>query len=323
MVADAMKIRNLNVRITGVGSYVPPKVVSNKEVIERGGLDTTDEWISEHAGTKERRVLDDCFGTLTMALEAGKGALVEAGKTAKDIDLIVVGTETSEYRLPAIGAFVRESLGAPDRTPAYDVNAACASFASALVGAALLLHNSQDAKTALVIGSDTMFRIQNPKNRDTAILFGDGAGAVILEKSELPDCLEITIAGSYGASEVYATRSSYFEMDRKLAKGRATDFLIEQVNSLSRKYDFYIFHQASLAVLLRVMEKTGIQNSQTHMTIDKYGNTGAATIPLTLDDALNNGKIKNGDTVVLSALGAGWECIQIAVRWRYTRKSSE
>lgn len=322
MTTNSLTIKNINVRIIGVGGYVPPHILTNKDVIERGELDSTDEWIIKHVGTKERRVLDDCFGNSTMALEAAKRALMEAGKTAGDLDLIVVGTQTAEYRLPAIGAFIRESLGASDRTPAFDINAACASFSAALINAALLLHNSRDAKTALIIGSDTMFRIQNPKDRDTVIIFGDGAGAVVLEKSELPDCLEITLAGSYGASEIFALKSDYFVMNRKLAKNRATELLIEQVNSLERKYDYYIFHQASLGVLSRVMEKTGIQNNQTHMTLDKYGNTGAASVPLTLDDALSSGKIKKGDAVVLSALGAGWECIQIVVRWQYTRKFS-
>ncbi len=369
-----MRLYNVPVTVAGVGSSLPEKSVSNQEVIERGNLDTTDEWIQEHAGIVERRTLGKGENNFTMAIKAARRAVKDAHIAPADIGLVVVGSETAEQYLPATASLVRDELQKsaerffprktrPDQSlvgtqtvvlknrlqisgiPAMDINTACASFMSAFATAALFLERSvasrglprglattrnDSCNCALVIGVDSLFEHQDPKDRDSVIVFGDGAGAVVLSRRNTKHTLprkaghpsregmihEIVLSSVPGQNAIINPHGGYFKMDRSRVKENILELVTSSLSiKKCKNIDHFFFHQASKRVLGDIAEALHIPQEKIHSTLWNYGNTGAASIPITLDHALKSKKIRKGDRILLCGFGAGYEYVHAVVEW--------
>lgn len=309
-------------RIAGVGSCLPKKIVSNKDLEKT--LDTTDEWIRERTGIKRRHIAADGETTSSLGLTAAQRAMEVAGVVAAEIDLIVVGTATPDKVFPSTACIIQRRLGVKG-SPAFDVHAACSGFVYALDLANRFI-TTGGAKTALVIGSETLSRIVNWQDRGTAILFGDGAGAVVLQASDSPGILatHIHADGEYeellhvpngisvGYSETQAGRA-YIEMNGNAVFRRAVatfdNIARETVADLEgglADIDWFVPHQANMRIIKAAARKLGMPMERVIATVDEHANTSGASIPLALDLAIRDGRIKRGDTLLFAAFGAGF-----------------
>jgi len=301
--------------ITGWGSALPDKVVTNADFEAR--LDTTDEWITERTGIKERHVGGTTRG---LAVEAGRAALERAGLDGAQIDLVIVATTTPDQTLPAVSATVHERLGC--RGGAFDVNAACAGFTYSLV-----LANSMIAAglgRALIIGSDTLSRITDFEDRATAILFGDGAGAVVVEAGARDDLVLAYDLGADGSAAplLFADLGGYIEMDGREIFRRAVRAEVRSIGKVftaagCRAEDITLFvpHQANVRIIEAVNERVGIPMERTVVVLDRTGNTSAGSIPFGLCTAVDAGRVAEGDLVLLSGFGAGMTWASTIIRW--------
>lgn len=309
-------------RIAGVGSFLPEKVVSNKDLEKI--MDTSDEWIQERTGIKRRHIAGEGETTGSMGLEAAKRAMDMAGVSADEIDLIILGTATPDKVFPSTACIVQRRLGAKGG-PAFDVHAACSGF---LYGLDLANRYVQTggAKKALVIGSETLSRITNWEDRGTAVLFGDGAGAVVLEACDEPGIMatHIHANGEYeellhvqqGVSIGYdITRKgeAFIEMNGNAVFKRA----VATFDSIAREtiadldghiddIDWFVPHQANMRIIKAAAKKIGLPMERVIATVAEHANTSSASIPLALDQAVRDGHIKRGDTLLLAAFGAGF-----------------
>jgi 3-oxoacyl-[acyl-carrier-protein] synthase-3 len=314
------------VRIAGWGSHLPANVVRNDDLAHL--VDTSDQWIQERTGIKERRVAQEGESTATLATEAGKRAMEKAGITAADLDLIIVATCTPDYaNMPATASLVQQALGAP-RIGAFDLNAVCSGFVYALTtGSQFVLSGS--AKNVLVIGAETFTRILDWTDRSTCVLFGDGAGAVVLQPTNQPGGLKSHVLGSDGAgacnlyvpaggslkptsAETVANREHYVRMNGKEVFRFATTIVPESVTQALAKsgmktdeIDVLIPHQANTRIIDAAVKRLGIDPAKAVSNVDRFGNTSAASVPLALCEALDDGRIKSGDNVVMVGFGAG------------------
>jgi len=316
-------------KIIGVGSYLPERVVTNDELSKN--IDTDDKWISERTGIKERRIADDSETTSSLGIEAAKKAIINAGITKNDIDLIILATATPDNTFPATATSIQAGLGIKGGY-AYDVQAVCSGFVFALEIADNSLRLGK-SKNALVIGSETFSRILDWKDRSTCVLFGDGAGAVVLQATNsdssrgilsnhlhsdgnYKDMLYVDGGPSTSNSVGFLRMdgSGVFKHAVKNISGSILEAL-EQNNITIDDIDWFIPHQANSRILDAVAKKVGLKSEKIIVTVDKHANTSAASIPLALNEAVELGKINEGDIVLLAAMGGGFTWGSSLIRW--------
>ncbi len=307
-------------KIIGTGSYFPEQVRSNKDL--ETIVETSDEWIVERTGIKERRISAEHETVSYMGAEAAKKALEMAGINATDLDMIVVATASSHATFPSAACYVQKFLDVPN-IPAFDIAAACSGFIYGLSVADQYI-KSGIAKRILVIGADVLSPMCAPDDRSTIILFGDGGGACILEASEEPGILSTHIhadgqfqallgcetpkrgnAQSVDESYVYMKGNEVF----KVAVTRLSEIVQQTLdhNNLQKSdIDWLVPHQANLRIIKAAAKKLSMPMEQVVVTLDKYGNTSAATIPTALDIAIRDGRIQRGQTLLLEAFGSGF-----------------
>jgi 3-oxoacyl-[acyl-carrier-protein] synthase-3 len=302
-------------RIAGWGVALPEKVVTNEDLA--AVLDTSDEWIRERSGIRERRIGGTTSG---LAIEAGQAALDHAGVAPQDVDLLVVCTSTPDQQLPATASTVQHTLGLT--CGAFDLNAACSGFVYGLVAGYQFVNGGVDR--VLVIGSETMSRIIDWDERTTAVLFGDGAGATVLEATEGEPTLLAWDLGSDGSlrSILDAEIGGFMRMEGKEVFRRAVRVVIDSANRTMQQAgvtadDIALFvpHQANIRIIDSVNAKLGFSMDRTAVVLDRTGNTSAASIPIALEDAAANGRLKPGDLVLMTGFGAGMTWASALVRW--------
>ncbi len=318
-------------RIAGTGSYLPAKVVSNKDLEKT--VDTSDEWIRERTGIKRRHIAADGETTSDLAVQAAKQAMEMAEIAADEIDLIIVGTATPDKVFPATACIVQRKLGITGHG-AFDVQAACSGFVYGLDVADRYVRTG-GSKTALVIGAETLSRITNWDDRATAVLFGDGAGAVILQASDKQGIISTHIHADgaqeellhvpQGISQGYdETRAggAYISMNGnavfRKAVGKLDSIARETLagNNIEKEdIDWLVPHQANLRIITAAAKKLKMPMERVIVTVDEQANTSAASIPLALDTAIRDGRIKRGELLLLEAFGAGFTWGSALIRY--------
>ena len=321
--------------IAGWGMYVPPRVVTN-DAFERMGLDTSDEWIATRTGIEQRRLVGRDEATSDMAVRAAEHALQVAGGHVGDIDLVLVATCTPDQVMPSTASIVQDRLGISD-AGALDLNAACAGFVYALTMGAGQIESGR-AKQVLVIGADALSIHLNWKDRSTCILFGDGAGAVLLRASDEPGVLSTTMGSDGSGAGLLSipgggsrlrtngngtyNGDSYLQMNGPQIFRWATQMMTkaaERVMHASRlkaeQIDLFIPHQANMRIIEATAKRLGLPLERVFANVARYGNTSAASIPIALCEAIENGLVKRGDNIVLTSFGAGLSWAAAAVRW--------
>jgi 3-oxoacyl-[acyl-carrier-protein] synthase-3 len=302
-------------KIIGSGSYLPDRVLTNQDLEKM--LDTTDEWITTRTGIKQRHIIADDQVTSDMAYEASKKALQDANLVAQDIDLIILATTTPDKIFPSTACTLQAKLDIPE-CPAFDVQAVCSGFIYALSIAEKFIKTGTST-TALVVGADAMSRITDYKDRSNAILWGDGAGAVILTKSNEPGILSTHIhaQGKY-EDMLHVPRRHDGELDTIEMQGNQVfkmavntlDAIVDQTldaNQLKKSdIDWLVPHQANIRILDATAKKLSMSMDKVIVTIDKHGNTSAASIPLAFDEGIKAKKIKKGQIVLMEAFGGGF-----------------
>jgi 3-oxoacyl-[acyl-carrier-protein] synthase-3 len=306
-------VPGLTVRSCGIG--VPDKILTNDDLSAR--LDTSDEWIAERTGIRERRIGGTTSG---LAIEAGRQALERAGLEPADIDVVVLATTTPDATVPATSATVQAELGIPGG--AFDVNAACSGFVYGLVTAAGLI--ATGSGRVLLIGSDTLSRITDWDDRKMAVLVGDGAGAVVLEPVDGPGDLLSWNLGADGTLRhlLRCDHGGYLTMDGKEVFRRAVRVVVDSaVKALddaglsAADVDLLVPHQANLRIIQAAGQRLGIPEERTAIVIDRYGNTSSASVPLALDDAVTGGRVRRGDHLLLTGFGGGMTWASAVLRW--------
>ncbi|MFT3764460.1 MAG: beta-ketoacyl-ACP synthase III [Minicystis sp.] len=313
-------------RILGTGHYVPAKVVSNVDLEKV--VDTSDAWIAERTGIRRRHMAADNELTSDMAAAAGRRALEAAGLNVADLDMIIVGTISGDTPLPACAVHVQQKLGA-DGIPAFDISAACAGFVYGMTIADQFIATGA-AGCVLVIGVELLSRILNWEDRTTCVLFGDGAGAVVLGPAKgdgrgilstklftdgsLAGALHIPGGGSQEPltpeglerkrNKVHMTGSEVFKVAIKNLTSAST-LAMKAAGLTSKDLDWVVAHQANLRIITQVSDRLGFPLEKFVLNIEEYGNTSSASIPIALDEAVRDGRIKAGQNVLLCALGAG------------------
>jgi len=300
-------------RITGTGSYLPPKIITNSELEKT--LDTSDEWITGRTGIKERRVVDG-ETTCDLALEAGKRALDMAEISASEIELIILATTTPDKIFPATATILQNRIGA--NCPAFDLQAVCAGFIFALTTAQQYIENGV-YKNVLVVGSETFSRIIDWNDRSTAILFGDGAGAVVLSSDNTAGISysKISSDGRYLSSlhvnNNYINEAGYVEMSGnevyKIAVKQLSNLaeeILRESNLTPSEISWMVPHQANIRIITAIAKRINLPMSKVILTLETHGNTSAASIPLALDVAVRDGRIKKGDKLLLEGIGGGF-----------------
>lgn len=324
----------MGVQIIGSGSYVPEHIVTNADLRERYGFDP--DWIEQRTGIFARRHAPRDQATSDLAVEAAKRAIDNAGVSAADIDLLVVGTFTPDHLCPSTACLVQEKLGLD--VPAFDLSAACSGFVYSLTTASQYIATG-NSKLALVIGADCCSRIVNPLDKTIAPLFGDGAGAVLVSRGSTEQgllsyqlgsdggggsLLECSAAGSrhpVSVDDITAGRQ-FLHMEGKSVFMWAVRIVEETIRLVLEKsgtriedVSLFFLHQANARILDHVVEKLGVPREKVLMQVDRYGNTSAASIPLVLDEARRAGRIQPGDTVLMSGFGAGLTWGTALFRW--------
>jgi 3-oxoacyl-[acyl-carrier-protein] synthase III len=321
--------------IAGTGSCLPEKRLTNDELASI--VDTNDEWITQRTGIKERRIAGPGESTASISISAAKRALEAAGLEAKDLDLILVATITPEVGFPSTACFVAAGLGL-DSTPAFDIAAACSGFMYGLETATSFIKSGR-YRNVLVIGAETISRITDYKDRGSCILFGDGAGAAILQRGNdmKRGVLYSSIhADGHGWELIHQAPGSRHIMDEAMLAGRgqfiklkgrevykfAVTRFEELIEDAMRKCELtpetvslIIPHQSNLRIIESAMHKLKLPSEKVFVNIDKYGNTSAASVPIALDEAMRGGRIKAGDTVIFVAFGAGLTWSNAVVRF--------
>lgn len=309
-------------RIAGTGSYLPQRVLTNAE-LERM-VDTTDQWIVERTGIRERHIAADNETTCSMGVESARRALAAAGIQPERVDLIIVATTTPDLVFPSTACLLQERLGIHG-CPAFDIQAVCTGFIYGLAVADKFIRTGA-AHCALVVGSETMSRIVDWTDRDTCVLFGDGAGAVVMTASAEPgiisshlhadgqykDLLCIPVGVSVGYQKLLAGQA-YMKMQGsevfKVAVttlGRIVDETLEANGLQKSDIQWLVPHQANIRIISAMAKKLGMSMDHVVVTVDRHGNTSAASVPLAFDEAVRDGRIRRGDTVLMEAFGGGF-----------------
>ena len=318
-------------RIVGTGSYLPERIVSNKDL--EATIDTSDEWIRDRTGIKCRHIAADGETTSDMAVIAAKRAIEAAGIDVQEIDLIVMGTTTPDKIFPSTACIVQRKLGIVGGA-AFDVQAVCSGFVYGLDIAHRFIKTG-GAKTVLVIGAETMSRIVDWEDRSTAVLFGDGAGAVILQASDeegivsthihSDGSLEETLHVPYGVSQGYdavCDGRAFIVMSGNTVFRKAVSMLgaiaretLDGNNIDKKDLDWLVPHQANMRIITAAAKKFGLPMERVVVTVDTHANTSAASIPLALDIAVRDGRIKRGELMLLEAFGAGLTWASALIRY--------
>ena len=309
-------------RIVGTGSYLPPRIITNSEL--ENSLDTTDEWITSRTGIKERRIVED-QNTCDLALEASINALEMAELKASEIDLIILATTTPDKIFPATATALQDRIGAS--CPAFDLQAVCAGFFFALTTAQQYIENGV-AENILVVGSETMSKIVDWNDRSTAVLFGDGAGAVVVSMDNTTGIKHAKLCsdGKY-LSSLYVNNNGINETGTiemmgnevyRIAVNRLSDLAEETLkdcNMTSDNLAWMVPHQANIRIISAVAKRIKLPMSKVILTIEKHGNTSAASIPLALDIAVRDGRIKKGDNLLFEGIGGGFSWGSLLVEY--------
>ncbi|WP_312339639.1 beta-ketoacyl-ACP synthase III [Anaerospora hongkongensis] len=321
--------------IIGIGSYVPEKVITNADLEKT--IDTSDSWIVERTGIRERRVVAEGQATSDLATIAAERALADAGVSAEELDLIIVATVTPDMVFPSVACLVQNNLKAVNAA-AFDLTAVCSGFMYALVTGTTFIQTGM-YKKILIIGAEALSTITDWTDRNTAILFGDGAGAAVL--AEVPegfgvlgvhlgaegaggDLLKMPAGGSRlpASADTVAQRLHYTRMDGnevfKFAvkvMGEAVKQALEMANLTSDDITYLVPHQANIRIIQSAAKRVGMPMDKVVVNVDKYGNTSAASIPIALDEAVKTGKIKKGDTIAMVGFGGGLTWAASIVKW--------
>jgi 3-oxoacyl-[acyl-carrier-protein] synthase-3 len=327
-------VTGLPVAVVGWGYSVPEGRVTNADLEAR--VDTSDRWIVERTGIRERRVAGPKESTATLATDAAASAIKRAGLTPDDIDVLIVATASPEQPLPHTGAFVGEALGM--RCASFDVSAACAGFVYELVVGASLLNIGY--RHVLLVGAETLSRIVDPDDRTTVVLFGDAAGAAVITRTtgDAPSLLgwdlgcdgsaaallEVPAGGSRqpASAETVSNRGHYLKMQGQPVFRRAVRAVVDSATATLQHagmtiddVDWFVPHQANLRIIESAAHRLGIPSERTVVNIERYGNTSAASIPLALFESVEAGRIRDGDLVLLSGFGAGMTWASALLRW--------
>jgi len=311
-------------RITGTGSFLPPQRVTNADLAARlaaDGVETSDDWIVERTGIRARHFAEPDVSTSDLGVQAARNALEAAGRQASEIDLIIVATSTPDMVFPSSATILQNKLGIAG-CPAFDLQAVCSGFVYALTVADSMIKSGAASK-ALVIGAEVFSRILDFKDRTTCVLFGDGAGAVVLEASDTPGILSSDLHADGKHVEILCVPGTVFggkvhgnpllRMDGqavfKLAVGVLEDAAraaLAKAGKAEADIDWLVPHQANIRIMQGTARKLKMSMDKVIVTVDEHGNTSAASIPLALDTAVRSGKIKKGDTLMLEGVGGGF-----------------
>lgn len=306
--------------ILGVGRYIPEKVLTNHDLEQM--VDTSDEWIRTRTGIEERRIAAEDMYSSGMAAEAAQKALDQAGVSAEDLDMILVATVTPDQSFPTVSCMIQEKLGAK-KACAMDISAACAGFMYGIVTAKQFIE-SQTYKHVLVVGVEKLSSITDWEDRNTAVLFGDGAGAAVIGPvSDDRGILSFELgADGTGGQHLYLDEKGHTIMHgREVFKfavrqmGESSVNVIEKAGLSKEDVDFLIPHQANIRIMEAARERLELPVEKMSKTVHKYGNTSAASIPISLVEELEAGKIKDGDVIVMVGFGGGLTWGAIALRW--------
>jgi 3-oxoacyl-[acyl-carrier-protein] synthase-3 len=324
------KANGARISITGLGCHVPDRVVTNDDLSKL--VDTNDEWIVERTGIRERRIAADDEALTDICLPAARRALEMAGADPKSIDLVVVATVTPDMAFPSSSALIADALGMPDAA-AYDLSAGCTGFVYAVVQAHAMLAAGL-AKRALVIGADVLSSILDWTDRSTLVLFGDGAGAVVMERVEEGGFLGFELGADGGGGEnlwLPGSGSRKFEDPEKFVKmnGRevfkfatrvmvsSAEAILDECGKTVEDVDVYVPHQANVRIIDHAARKLGFPEEKTVVNVHKYGNTSSGSIPLALADAADDGRLEPGKLVLLTGMGAGLTWGSALIEWTH------
>lgn len=328
-------------KISALGCYVPPRVLTNDDLSKI--VETNDQWIVDRTGIRERHIADENTATSDMAVQAAQIALKQRGIQAKDVDAVIVCTVTPDMLFPSTACLVQDRIGATGAW-GFDLVAACSGFVYGLTTAASLVVSGAHRRV-LVIGADTMSRILDYTDRTTCILFGDGAGAVLVEAAASADDAECGYIGHLNeidgsgaqflkmpaggsrlppSAETVARRLHYVKQDGQQVFKYAVRKMFELCDTLLKRHGFtpedvklLIPHQANKRIIMATAERLGLPQDRVVINIENYGNTTAATIPLATRDALEQGRLRRGDLVLFAAVGAGYTAGATLWRWEY------
>ena len=323
-------------KITGLGTYVPPRLLTNADLEQI--VDTTSEWIMQRTGIRERHIVDPGVGSSDLGKEAAIMAMAQAGVSPDEIEFIIVGTVTPDMMFPSTACLVQRKIGAPHAW-GFDLSAGCSAFTFSLSAASELVASGHHDR-ALVVGADVMSSITDYQDRATCVLFGDGAGAVIVEPAGDDEfgiidfaheidgtgaaALNMPAGGSLkpASHETVEKRLHYIKQDGQTVfkfAVRSTEDICRRVllrNGITaRDVDLFVCHQANRRIITSAADRLGFEPHKVVLNIEKYGNTTAATIPLALKDAIDDGRLKKGDLVLLASVGAGFTVGAILLRW--------
>lgn len=320
--------------ITGLGTHVPERVLTNDELATF--VDTSDEWIRERTGIRERRVATEEEALTDIALPAARGALADAGVEGSEIDLLVCATVTPDMMFPTSSALLADALGMP-RAAAYDLLAGCTGFVYALAQAYAMLASGLSQR-ALVVGGDVLSKILDWGDRSTLVLFGDGAGAVVLEPVESGGFLGFELGADGGGGEHlwlpgsgsrrFENPNGYVKMNGREVFRFATRIMVYSATQILAEcgktvadVDVYIPHQANKRIIDYAADKLGIPEEKTVVNVDRFGNTSSGSIPLALTDARAEGRLQEGALVLMTGMGAGLTWGSALVEWTNGRKT--
>jgi 3-oxoacyl-[acyl-carrier-protein] synthase III len=318
------------ISITGLGCYVPERVLTNDEIA--GMVDTSDEWISSRTGIRQRRVAAEHEAMSDLSLPAARRALEQAGVAGPELDVIIVATVTPDMAFPATAALLADELGSADAA-AYDLSAGCTGFMYAIAQAYGILAAGL-AERALVVGGDILTRILDWTDRSTLVLFGDGAGAVVLERVESGGFLGFELgADGGGGKELFlpgsGSRISENGSRHLLMNGRevfkfatrvmvsSAEAVLEECGKSVDDVDVYVPHQANVRIIDHAAKKLGIPQEKVVVNVDRYGNTSSGSIPLALADASDDGRLKPGKLVLMTGMGAGLTWGSALIEWTH------
>jgi len=327
--------QNQRASITGIGSYLPSKVLTNYDLEKM--VDTSNDWIIQRTGIKERRIVENGVTTSDLATQASLRAMEDAGVSPKDLDMIITSTITPDHIFPSTSCYIQQKIGAT-RACAFDILAACAGFIYAMsIGQSFI--NSGAMKTVLVVGAECLSKITDYTDRATCVLFGDGAGAVIIQRNPVKhEILSSSLAADGSEADVLIMpgggarnpaslesiqqRMHYIQFKGKevfkLAVNNITNLILKTTKENGftlEDIDLIIPHQSNLRIIEATMEKLGLPMEKAFVNIDKYGNTSSASVPIAIDEARKDGRLRKGDIVMLVAFGGGLTWGSSLIRW--------